>query len=444
MVIYMINKLKNKLNNNISYLYILFFIGVFILHLFFYFSNDDINYFNTILNDMSLGKYIVMRYNTWTSRIIIESVLVIVSRYVYLWRLIDSLVIVLLIYSINKLCFKKSNLWNVSFVMLVFLIYPLIDLTGAGFASCTINYLWVLSFMLFSFLPYRSIIYKEKINKKIYLFSVLALMYACNQEQCVCIIFIISLIMFVFSIKNKFDYRYSLVSLIISVISIIFILTCPGNVARSIIEVKMWYPDYVNANLLDKIYLAIISSTSILISNGIVLWLFCLTLFLVIRSYKVNFIDTFMAFTLLIVCTVLSGLRLVSLLFDINYKIFDYSTSIGHIFKFSFSNILVLCLCLLLFILIFYLLYVIYNKKSYIFIFIILLGLGTRFMLGFSPTIFASGRRTAIFLYFSLIIVIILLWRNHFSSFKKIYNKVFILLVTLCMFVNIIMLFIKM
>ena len=440
----MFDKLKNKLNSNINYLYILFFIGVFILHLFFRFSNDDINYFNTILDKMSLNKFIIMRYNTWTSRIIIESVLVVISRYIYLWRIIDSLMMVLLFYSINKLCFKKNNLKNMFIVALMVLIYPLIDLTGAGFASCTTNYLWPLSLMFFSFLPYRYIILKEKINNRKMIMCILSLIYACNQEQCVCIIFVVSLIMLILNIKNKSDYKYPLISLIISIVSLVFILTCPGNELRSIIEMNKWYPDYINANIMDKIYLAIVSSVSILVSNGIVLWLFSLILFIVIISIKVRLIDRIISFILLIITTILSGFRFVSLLLRNSYVIFDYRTSIGHVFTFSFSNFLVLFLCLLLFICIFYLLYVIYNKRSLIYIFIILLGCGTRIMIGFSPTIFASGRRTAIFLYYSIIMVIILLWKDNFSSFKKIYKKIFIFLVTLCMFVNIIMLFVKM
>lgn len=442
MVINLINKIKNKINNN--YLYLLFFLGVFIIHLFFNFSNDDINYFNTILDKMSLFKFISMRYNTWTSRIIIEAVLVFVSRYIYLWRFLNSLVILLLVYSINKLCFKKSNIKNISIIILLFLIYPLLDLTGAGFAACTTNYLWPLTFMLFSFIPYRNNYYKEKVNNKLWPLYILSLIYASNQEQCVCIIFIVSLIMLIFSIKNKSNWVYPLIVLIVSIISLIFIFICPGNSLRSVIEMNNWYPDYINTNIMDKIYLAIISTTSILISNGIVLWVLSLLLFLIILKIDTKVYNKILAFILLLIIMIVSVFRFINIVFGKKYIIFDYTTKVGDVFDYSFNSFLVLFLCVLLFGVVFYLLYVIFRKNSLVYIFIILLGMGTRLIMGFSPTIFVSGRRTAIFLYFSLIIVMIFLIKHFYTKFIKMERKIIIVLVLLCSIVNMGILFIKM
>ncbi|MBR3161671.1 MAG: hypothetical protein IKF19_02965 [Bacilli bacterium] len=438
----MIKKIKNRINN--KYLYLLFFMGVFILHLFFKFSRDDIDYFNSILDKMSIINFINMRYNTWTSRIIIESVLVIVSRYIYLWRLINSFIITLLVYSINILCFKKPNTKNISITMISVLIYPLIDMTGAGFASCTTNYLWPLAFMLFSFIPYRKYYLKEQIDNKLWPLYIGAILYASNQEQCVIIIFTVSLIMSIISIKQKKNYKYPLISLAISIISIIFILTCPGNMLRNTSEISRWYPDYVNANIMDKIYLAVLSSVSILLNNGIVLWLFCLILFITIIKTKTKIFNKILSLILLIITSLLSAYRFITIITSKDNLIFNYQTKIGHVFKCNLNNFIIAFACIIPFIIIFYLLYIILNKKSIVPIFILILGLGTRLMMGFSPTIFASGRRTEIYLYFSLILVMIYLIKFISSKLKLIEKNIIIVIMILCLIVNIGFLFIKM
>ncbi|MEE3343271.1 MAG: DUF6056 family protein [Bacilli bacterium] len=442
-MIELINKNKNSLNNN-KILYLLLFVGVFILHIFFKFSRDDITYFSKILDKMSLISYLDMRYRTWTSRIIIETILVVVTKYIYLWRILDSFIILLLIYSINKLCFKEADKNNILLVLLITFLYPLIDLTGAGFASCTTNYLWPLSFMLFSFIPYRKYYFKENIDKRMWPLYIMALIYASNQEQCVFLILAINMIFLVINIKNKNNWKYPLIGIIIAIVSIIFIITCPGNSLRNISEINTWYPDYVNANIMDKIYLAIVSSVSILISNGIVMCLFSLILFIGLVKTKTKIYNILFGLLLLVVMSILFVLRFVSIISNNKYIIFDYTTKVGHVFKNSLNNYIILCLCLLLFICIFYLLYIVLKEKSIIPIFIILLGCGTRLIMGFSPTIFASGRRTVIFLYFSLIIVIIYLLKNICNKLKILEKNILNIIILLCLIVNISFLFLKM
>ena len=441
-MITLLKKNKDKINN--KYLYLLFFIGVFILHLFFKFSCDDIDYFNSILDKMTLSNYINMRYNTWTSRIIIESVLIIISRHLYLWRLINSLIIMILVYSINSLCFKKTNITNISLTMILVLTYPLIDMTGAGFASCTTNYLWPLAFMLFSFIPYRKDYLKEKIDKRLWPLYIGSLLYASNQEQCVVIIFVVSLIMTFINIKNKKDYKYSLLSLIISIISIIFILTCPGNMIRNALEISRWYPDYINANIIDKIYLAILSSISILINNGIIIWLFSLVLFITIIKTKTKIMAKVLSLILLVATSSLSLYRFITIITNKDTLIINYQTKIGHVFKYNLNNFITIIACIIPFIIIFYLLFIIFKKKSRVPIFILILGLGTRLIMGFSPTIFASGRRTEIYLYFSLILVMIYLIKFILPKLKKLEKKFLTIIMVLCLIVNIVFLFIKM
>lgn len=388
------------------------------------FSNDDVNYFSSILNNMSIIDFVVHRYNAWSSRVIIEGLLSIVSRNVFIWRVLDSLVIVLLVFSIDKLFGLSSKKNGYLIVMFLFFLYPFADMSEAGFCATTMNYLWPLAFMLFGFIPFRNIIYQENTNKLLYPFYVLSLVYACNHEQCVCIIFVVSLVFLIYGIKKKIKNWYSLLVFLMALTGLIFILTCPGNAARNISETATWYPNYVNANFGDKFYLAVASTISIMLSNGFVLFLFSYVLSKV-ASVKGNLFDKFLSKGILFMLLLVNVFHLYAIIFNKQYLIFNYVTNETHPLNLSFKCLVFLGIGLGLFFSFLYLIYKLFDDDKYFCILVLFLGLGTRVIMGFTPTIFASGSRTLIFLYFSLIILMIFWFTRYKDLFSK---KSFILL----------------
>lgn len=394
---------KNE-NRNILKLYFLLFGIVFIIHFFFHFSNDDVTYFSHVLDTMSLGEFIKLRYSTWTSRLLIEGLLVFISRNIYLWRILDSLVFVLFIWCVQKLCFKNISIKNTLFVAFIVLLLPFFTMTEAGFCATTMNYFWPLTFMLFSFVPIRDMYRGNSIHLEMVPFYFFSSLYACNQEQCVCVVLVVSLLACCYFLKKKIFPWYSFSLVLLSLGSLAFILSCPGNSLRSIHEMEYWYVDYKNAMFMDKVFLGVVSSTSVLFSYFFVLLLF--SFILMIGSIKVHssIFKKCVASTQFLIIFILCIFRVYCLLFDKTFVLFDYYTDIGNVF---FNNILLFLCCIFLFLIFIYLLYSFKRKTRYYYVMILLLGCGTRLMMGFSPTIFASRSRTAIFLYFSLIILII-------------------------------------
>ena len=80
-------KLKTQTNflNNIQryiqnyYPYILFFILMLFIHLFMGFHGDDIR-FSKFLSNGSIIEFIFERYNTWSQRVVIECVLIFLTK----------------------------------------------------------------------------------------------------------------------------------------------------------------------------------------------------------------------------------------------------------------------------------------------------------------------------------------------------------------------------
>ncbi len=402
------------------FLLFVFFSFLFFIHCFTKFGGDDTSYFSSMLEEYSLFSFLKMRYFAWSSRIIIEGFLVVLSRHLYLWRILDSLVYTIFICACNRLLFQKISFKNLLLTGLVLLLYPFLLVGETGYCATSLNYLWPLALMMVGFLPYRFYLYHERIPRYLYPISVLSILYAINHEQAVCIVFAVSVFFFIYAFIQKSSKRYPILLVLPSTISLIFILTCPGNSNRMGIELAHYYPDYTNANIMDKIYLGMVSSTSILLDCTWIIYFFSFILFLsIIRNVekKLPRVISFIYFGML---TFIFLLKVYCEIKNYQYGLFNYFTQVGNVFVFSRANICWLLLIGFLFCTMIYLFYQLDKKKCIIPIFILLLGCGSRLMMGFSPTVFASGKRTVIFLFFSFLFLSILLIKRYFSSFKKI------------------------
>ena len=401
------------------FLLFVFFSFLFFIHCFTKFGGDDTSYFSLMLDTYSLFSFLKMRYLSWSSRIIIEGFLVVLSRHLYLWRILDSFIYTLLIYASNRLFFKKISFKNLLLTGLVLLLYPFLLVGETGYCATSLNYLWPLALMMVGFLPYRFYLYHERIPRYLYPISVLSILYAVNHEQAVCIVFAVSVFFLIYAFIQKSSKRYPILLVLLSTISLIFILTCPGNSNRMGIELAHYYPDYINANIMDKIYLGMVSSTSILLDCTWVIYFFSFILFLsIIRNVKRR-IPKIIANIYFGILTFILFFKIYYLIKNYQYGLFNYFTQVGHVFVFSRTNICWLLLIGFLFCTMIYLFYQLDKKKCIIPIFILLLGCGSRLMMGFSPTVFASGKRTVIFLFFSFLFLSILLIKRYFSSFKE-------------------------
>ncbi len=398
-----------------------------IVHSFIELSCDDLG-FRTNLDRYKLLEFLWLRYNGYTSRFIIETILSIVSRNVHVWRILDSFVCLLFVYSLNRILFKESDTKNILLCCGVFLLFPMNDMTSAGFAATTTNYLWCVSFMLYSFIPFRNIYYGEKINVKLMPLYILAMLYACNQEQSVCVYTGISSFYLLYCLKKKLDYKYVLLALIVGVIGFIFMITCPGNANRGVDQITLIFPDYISANIFDKVYLGTVSMFSTILNNVLIYWFMSLIMMLFIVSKKENSINKVIGIGQFVVSSFMFVLRFYDSALNKNYYIFNYYTDSGNAF-----NMGIFMLCVLAIVLYVYLFYVLFKDKALPVILIFLIGLASRVIIGFTPTVFFSGFRTTCFTYFALLVIIAIMLKENLkylsSRSYKVLTTSFVVLV---------------
>ena len=149
------------------------------------------------------------------------------------------------------------------------LIYPIVKMNDAGWAATTVNYMWPLATGLFTLIPIKKIWDNEKIKFWQYPLYVVTLIFASNQEQACAILFGTYLLFTVLMIiKNKKIHPFMVIQTLIVIASLIFILTCPGNAARTTVEINNQFKDFEMLTILDKIGIGLTSTMGLIIKSG--------------------------------------------------------------------------------------------------------------------------------------------------------------------------------
>ena len=371
------------------------------------------------------------RYESWTSRLLIEWLMFLVLRLpLIVWKIGSAIGFSAVLWSAWYIFFKKERSF-ISWIFCSFIvmcdIYKLS--TSAGFVATTMNYLWPSAALFIAILPIKLIEEGKKLNPLLYLCSAPFAVYASNQETFAVVLFIISI---VFCIKQaivkKREYYYYIL-LIVSLVSIIFALSCPGNTLRFESEVNTWYPGYTELSFFEKTAIGIVTLFNyIAISNSAVFWVSSFIALLLIYTnteekiiYRIISLIPFLG-TTFVVCAVIAKKitdRIIGKLPEImGYKTVQKFISISNTFivegRFGglaqgdhyhsiMQFILLAFICIILFLYLFCI-YIIFRKtiKTLKLYLVIFLGAISQMVLAFSPTIYASAIRTAILLFLAI------------------------------------------
>lgn len=377
------------------------------------------------------------RYQNWTSRVLIELTLGIIFKVSgIIWKFGNVAVITLMGYSITKLFVKKEMKKELSMMVLwLIILYPMERMSSAGWAATTVNYLWPLSFMLFSFISIRYAVDKRKMTIiEAILFSA-SLIYAGNQELCAVILFVTYLMYtIILTVRDKKQVsKFMYFQTILALLSIIFILTTPGNQARKLDETVTYMPEYYTLSVFDKLDIGVTATIGELLANSSVtfaIFSFMIMVF-IWDNYKDRLVRGISAipFTASIALSFCSGItesafQTVKLIREDLARAERLITPRTYTYIGSYTE---LVLSLVVIFSIFMCLALIFKKlKNGIPLYIFGAGLVTRLILGFSPTLYISTNRTFIFLEFAMIICTLLIWQEFIKkSDKKLKTKIY-------------------
>lgn len=349
----------------------------------------------------ALKTFVLKQYTAWSSRTIIEVVMVIISSLPNIvWHVLDSAICIFIVAMLCKLLDIQNKKSELLILLTCIATYSVIDMSSAGWIATTMNYSWPLAMLLFLLVTIQKILKKERIGKFEYLCSILACIYSCNNEQITVFMTITSFSLLIYELKNKCFQRRLIPYFIITILEFVYIAFSPGNAYRREFETNYWFPDYANYHPFDKIYLGYSTTiNNLFYSNNLIVLVFLVALMSNIwTKYSNGIIKIVSAIPVVFIVFVqyLSGHRLLN-----NYYVnllktpcyegrIEQMTGIGY-FSFGVSILLVLSVLISF-------LYVFVEDNLIIFMGVFIGSIASRLILGFSASIYASGNRTFLLL----------------------------------------------
>jgi len=389
------------------------------------YAGDEVNVFSHALDEQSIKEFIKFRYTKWTSRVIIEIILVYVSKNIYLWKICNILMYMLWSYSIYKI----TNMYS-GVILGMIMLYPIIDMSSAGWIATSLNYFWPLVFGTYSFVTVNKIISEKKVKVYEIILSIVAEIIAVNMEQ-YAVLHIICLVIITVYLLIKKDfakgkYGIVLIHFTVSFISIIVAITCPGNNARKVSETIRWMKNFGNLSVLDKIICGYNTTISGFLSQCCLLFIiFLIILLMCVVKKSINDSMRYWIVSISAIPLIMAVIVSIGHLFKNEY--FTYisnALSQGTIINAENWNKPINYAIFILYVLFtFFVLFSIIYIFDDVFIGIVHGGvfLGsvlTRMVLGFSPTLYVSSRRTFCFSYGIVIYISIKILKEMGSLFK--------------------------
>ena len=238
--------------------YILLFVFTFLFHQIIKLAPGDDLVFIESMKNYTLHDYVIYRYGVWTGRFIAEANFFIFLNNFFLWKVANTLFLILLSYLTVRILKSKVYFYETLICLFMFG-YMSQGVLGSGFFWVTgsMVYLWPLCFGMIAILPYADFVLRNvaKFSKwKIALSAFFGLMAAASNEQVALCLCVFILIAYASSFKKKMYFGSLWIpGLVIFIISAISFMA-PGNSARWVAEIGKWYPGYDLLSTKEHIY----------------------------------------------------------------------------------------------------------------------------------------------------------------------------------------------
>lgn len=364
-----------------------------------------------LLDDIYLGEFygtgglfdaLKLRFETWTGRIVIEFLYALLMKCPFLvWQILDTLMYGIIYICLWKLLEVEDR--NCGFLAMAVCSYIFLQMASAGWVITSIIYVGTMATGLVCGVLLQGALKGRQITIWRYVIYVLCMVYTCNYE----IMAVTMLLGFVLLIplisRAKSGKALYLIGLALQVGSVIYMWLVPGNQVR-LQQVNM---SYAGLNALDKVRLGLVSTFRHFVSIPNALFAaFCLILVLAVWEKRSSLRDKAIASIPLTIDIVLTGYYLVR---DIilggkrNYVFEDAELIPSSAGEWTEQLLLIVFCLLVLFATIYTLKQLSEKDKAFgLLIFLLALGCASRMAMAFTSSLFESGTRTFLEIYFVL------------------------------------------
>ena len=382
---------------------------MFVIHLRMTYISDDAVIYATI-KDQTLLENFIHRW-TYNGRIFTDVLANLFYRIpMIFWKVFNVGIYVLLAVIIVK-TFTNNTLTDVITVCVLIVMFPIRYLSSAGWVATATNYLYTVLGLLVIVYHIKQISDGKKPSILMYIAVICSVLYTTNHDQ-TAMVLIGGLLLFVVYLfigkENKKLLVHVSILFLFSVVSYVFMFCLPGHIYRmtDTTEMQYWFPQYSEWSFIKKVYEGYSTTVANLFFGDVKLFsVFCLLLSLLALSNK-HFINKLIG---IIPCCVIFLGNIIG-----HHKFIVYESYSGSMP--DLINPATNCVPLLLtFVSLFSIFWTVFScvtekKNKYLLLMLLLLAAGSREMMGFSATIFASSFRTfTVFLYAMIICILVLL-----------------------------------
>lgn len=387
-------------------------------------TGDDLD-FKVLANNSSLFDFLSSRYNSWSSRLLIESLLYFFTKHnIILWQICNIIVFSVLIFVLSYLFNPKKKV-SVNWFLagLLFLMPFFSSASSAGWIATIVNYHWPITAFFICMIPIKKTLSGQKTNQLLNLLYIPLAFFAANNEILSALLLIVAVVMFTFLlVKKKFN-LYICILFCVALISIIFFLTCPGNASRKVSEIATWFPNFNELTFFTKILLSLTVFYNFVVFTGS--WLFiAVSSIIALAVFKKHKKILYRAIAITPVAIAIILNLFASQHWSLSWHIFDTNASFNiqnlglMSFKYylpaTFSFIITFgCMAVSLLLL--------FGKsvKSIAALTIFFIALASQLCMAFSPTIHASTTRPTIMTYFCLVAIGTFVFEFYTNNLKK-------------------------
>lgn len=228
---------------------------------------DDHVFFGVLDGGGDLLAFFSQRWQGWSSRLLIEGVLAVITHSIWAFRVLDSAVMVLMAWSLCRLANAENRVQMLLFSSTMVTTIPFAVLRSTGWMATSLNYYWPLAATLTALIPLADALWQRETSRPMLLVAVICAVFGANQEQTSAVIMGSYLVLggtAVMLREKRFMPTLTAIFLI-GAVELVLHLTCPGNAQRareSIAVVNL--RDYGQFTLIDKLSIGLTSTTALL------------------------------------------------------------------------------------------------------------------------------------------------------------------------------------
>ena len=317
--------------------------------------------------------FLVTDYSEWSSRVVLESIFIILLQFPLLWKLLNIGIWMLLLWSFLYLTDIGERETGMLLAVACVMQMPFYASGETGWVTTGNGYVWTFSLGLYAAVIIKDVLSGTSVSVKRMVLTSAALFYAVSEEQIcgmACVLFAAALVCAVIAGK---EWAKLLPHVAVCLAGLAFILLSPGSSSRKQVEIAARMPEYVGLNLLEKLQGGFVRSMNIIAGRVdiIVILMAAVICIAVWKCYRNTLLRLLSVFPL-----IMSMGR--SIISRIYLSVFSVTVTAGLLLILFQSRV-----------------------KGIMVTVALIMGLASDVVMGFSPTLYASGFRTHIPFWFT-------------------------------------------